>query len=52
VDTDLDMVFALGKGGQLVALFPSRELVIVMTSDGYGESLNPLRLVQAACNSD
>lgn len=30
-DPDLGMVFALGLGGQLLALFPDQELVVVMT---------------------
>jgi hypothetical protein len=38
--------------GQLLALFPTQELVIVMTSDAYGDALGAMRLVQAASNSD
>ncbi|MDI1463296.1 serine hydrolase domain-containing protein [Catellatospora sp. KI3] len=48
VDTELGMVFAFGKGGQLLALFPAQELVIVMTGDAYGDATTPLRLIREA----
>jgi CubicO group peptidase (beta-lactamase class C family) len=51
VDTDLDMVFAFGKGGQLLALFPEHDLVIVITGDAYGDAMTPLRLVREAHRS-
>jgi hypothetical protein len=38
--------------GQLLALFPTQELVIVMTSGAYGDALGAMRLVQAASDSD
>lgn len=53
VDPDLDMVFALGMGGYLLALFPHQDLVIVMTpGDASGDSLAGLHLLRAACHDD
>jgi CubicO group peptidase (beta-lactamase class C family) len=51
VDSDLDMVFALGMGGYLLALFPRQDLVIVMTAgNANGDSLGGLRLLRTACH--
>jgi CubicO group peptidase (beta-lactamase class C family) len=49
VDADLGMVFALGMGGQLLALFPGVELVVVMTGGNtFDDTLNGVRLLRRA----
>lgn len=49
VDEDLAMVFALGMGGQLLALFPGHELVVVMTGgNSFDDTLNGVKLLRQA----
>lgn len=46
IDTELGMYFGLGIGGQVLALLPSQDLVIVTITDPYGDAMIPLRLIR------
>ncbi len=42
MDDDNRFYFALGYGGQFIIVVPSRDLIVVMTSELYNQSLRPM----------
>jgi CubicO group peptidase (beta-lactamase class C family) len=51
IDTNHGMCFGLGIGGQVLALLPDQDLVIVTTTDPYGDAMVALRLIRESLSA-